>query len=60
MNNDQERQQIKQTVKDIIRLRCKVQKKTPMEVIREMQYELDEMKERHHKMSLGQNPYAES
>lgn len=45
MSNETERQQIKQALKDLIRLKCKTQNKMPLEVIREMQYELDLMKE---------------
>ncbi len=41
-----EKERIKLFIEDMVRLKCKTQKKTPLEVIREMQYELDQMKQK--------------
>jgi hypothetical protein len=41
---EKERQRIKKAVQELIILKAKVQKKTPMEVIREMKYELEQRK----------------
>jgi len=45
MNNEKEKQRIDKALEEVIRLRCKAQKKTPIEVIREMQFMLDQEKE---------------
>lgn len=41
-----EKERIKQTLKLIIQYRCRIQEKTPLEVIREMRYELNQLKHR--------------
>ena len=46
MTNEIEKKQIKQSIREIIKLRCKIQEKTPMEVVREMKEELRLLKEK--------------
>ena len=46
MTNEIEKNQIKQSIREIIKLRCKFQKKTPMEVVREIKEELRLLKEK--------------
>ncbi|MDX9947130.1 MAG: hypothetical protein RBS38_07165 [Bacteroidales bacterium] len=39
-------QRTKRFIKELVRLKCKTQNKMPVELIREMQYELDQWKQK--------------